>query len=245
MTISFQRETEQVEAFEREKLTDIEQRWIDTNASINNLAVEKQQRLLTEPLYSSWLCAMQQRPFLAAANVSVYAAADQSPLVADVVVSLDVQVTDEWWHRQQRVYMTTEFGTPPEVVVEIVSHAHGHEDSIKLREYAHMGVKYYCIYDPAELLGNGVLRLYKLRGTSYVRMIDEYWLTGVDLGLTLWPGTYEDMENLWLRWCDRDGNAILTGAEYAEQERQRAEQERQRAERLSAQLQTLGITPDA
>jgi hypothetical protein len=53
------------------------------------------------------------------------------------------------------------------------------------------------------------------------------------------------MNNVWLRWCDREGTLILTGAERAEQERQLAEQERLRAERLSAQLRALGIEPEA
>jgi hypothetical protein len=91
------------------------------------------------------------------------------------------------------------------------------------------------------------------------------------LGITLWEGVYEGRADRWLRWCDRDGIVIPTGAERAEQERQRAEQadqraeqadqraeqadqraeqERQRAEqadqraeRLLAQLRALGIEP--
>jgi regulator of protease activity HflC (stomatin/prohibitin superfamily) len=57
---------------------------------------------------------------------------------------------------------------------------------------------------------------------------------------------------VWLRWCDREGNVIPTGAELAEAERaraeaeqRRAEAERARAERLAARLRALGIDPDA
>ena len=60
------------------------------------------------------------------------------------------------------------------------------------------------------------------------------------------------MKAVWLRWCDREGNVIPTGAELAEAERQRAEEEqrraeaeRARAERLAARLRALGIDPDA
>ena len=88
----------------------------------------------------------------------------------------------------------------------------------------------------------------------------------------VWQGKFEDREDTWLRWCDREGQMLLTGAERAEQERQRAEQERQRAEqerqraeqehqraeqervlrqqaqeqaeRLAARLRELGIEPD-
>jgi hypothetical protein len=245
MKLSLPRETEQIDAFEREKLTEIEQRWTDMHAPVRNLAAEKQQQLLTEPLYSSWLCYTKQRSFLAAANVSVYTDEHQTPLDADVLLSLDVQVATEWWHSTRRSYTAAQFGKSPEVIIEIVSNNKGNEESVKLRDYAHMGVKYYCIYDPAELLGSGILRMYMLRGTAYVGMIDEYWLPGVDLGLRLWHGPYEGMNNVWLRWCDREGTLILTGAERAEQERQLAEQERLRAERLSAQLRALGIEPEA
>lgn len=245
MKLSMQRETEQINAFEREKLTEMEQQWTVTHQSVRNFAAEKQRQLLTEPLYSSWLRSMQQRPFLAAANVTLATHEHQTPLDADVVLSLDVQVSVEWWHNHKRSYTAAEFGKPPDVVIEIVSNSDGNEDSLKLRGYARMGVRYYCIYDPAELLGSGVLSMYMLRGTSYVGMLNEYWLPGVDLGLRLWHGSYEGMNNVWLRWCDREGTLILTGAERAEQERQFAEQERQRAERLSAQLRALGIEPEA
>lgn len=85
------------------------------------------------------------------------------------------------------------------------------------------------------------------------------WLEGVGLGLTLWSGQFEeDVTRLWLRWCDRDGQVILTGAEgqelerqkteferrRADSERQRAESERQRAERLAERLRAMGIDPD-
>ena len=59
---------------------------------------------------------------------------------------------------------------------------------------------------------------------------------GVELGL--WQGEYYNMELPWLRWWDLQGNLLLTGEE-------RAEQERQRADRLTAQLRSLGIEPEA
>jgi hypothetical protein len=78
------------------------------------------------------------------------------------------------------------------------------------------------------------------------------------LGLTLWQGPFENWDTVWLRWCDRQGRVIPTGAERADQERQRADQERQRAdqerqradqerlraEHLAAQLRGLGVTPE-
>jgi len=61
----------------------------------------------------------------------------------------------------------------------------------------------------------------------------------------------DDVTRLWLRWCDRDGQLIPTGAERAERaesqlgtEQQRAKIERQRAERLAERLRTMGVNPD-
>lgn len=80
---------------------------------------------------------------------------------------------------------------------------------------------------------------------------------GVELGL--WQGEYQNAELPWLRWWDLQGNLLLSGEERAAQESQRAELESQRAElesqraelesqradRLSAQLRSLGIEPEA
>jgi hypothetical protein len=71
------------------------------------------------------------------------------------------------------------------------------------------------------------------------------WLKTVGLGLTLWEGPFEEeVSRLWLRWCDRQGQVIPTGAEGQETERQRAEAERQRANRLAARLREMGLNPD-
>jgi hypothetical protein len=84
-------------------------------------------------------------------------------------------------------------------------------------------------------------------------------LEGVNLGLTLWQGQFEEeVSRLWLRWCDQNGHVIPTGAESrnlerqragaerqrAEDERQRAEAERQRADRLAERLRAMGVNPD-
>jgi hypothetical protein len=61
-----------------------------------------------------------------------------------------------------------------------------------------------------------------------------WFFASVGIGVMLWNGVYEGQRGLWLRWCDREGNPIPTGAELAQQERVRAEQERQRAEQEAA-----------
>ncbi len=72
----------------------------------------------------------------------------------------------------------------------------------------------------------------------------ETWLEQVGIGLTIWDGVFEGKHDRWLRWCTRDG-VVPTGAERAEQERQRAERAEARATRLAEQLRALGIDPDA
>ena len=121
---------------------------------VDNVFSEKQQRLLTEPLYSSWTPPPEEdqpdhpRPFWAAANVGVFPSLHQPPLVPDVFVSLDVSVPDNMFEQSHRSYFFWEFGKAPEVVIEIVSNRKGGELSSKRRDYARIGVTYYVVYDP-------------------------------------------------------------------------------------------------
>ena len=73
-------------------------------------------------------------------------------------------------------------------------------------------------------------------------------MPSLELGLGLWQGSYQDIERLWLRWYDGDGNWMLTPAEMEAQrviqERQRAENAEDKIKRLAAKLQELGLNPD-
>ncbi|MEZ4866638.1 MAG: Uma2 family endonuclease [Caldilineaceae bacterium] len=225
----------------------------EDDEAVDNLPSEKQQRLLVEPLYTSTRLA---RPFLAAANVGIFGGVHHAPIVPDIFVSLAVEVADDWWAQEHRSYFIWEFGKAPDVVIEIVSNRRGGETGRKVSLYAQLGVPYYVIYDPQLLLQEDELRVYELHVGQYLPRPDNQ-LPRIGLGLTLWEGAYEDKSDSWLRWCDSEGVILPTGAELAEQERQRAEQEhqraeqehqraeqeRQRAERLAAQLRALGIDP--
>src|SRR5215510_2508146 len=118
-------------------------------------------------------------------------------------------------------YFVWEFGKASDVVIEIVSNTKGEEKGTKLTTYARAGIAYYVIYDPFKHLGEEVLEVYELRAREYVRR-PETWLLDVGLGVTLWEGTFEECHGTWLRWCDRDGMVIPTGAERAASERQHA-----------------------
>ena len=105
----------------------------EDDTPVDNMFSEKQQRLLTEPLYSSW---DPGRPFLATANVGLFYAVHQPPLVPDALLSLDVQVSGDWLAKEHRSYFVWEFGKAPEAVVEIVSNTEEGETTNKMHKYA-------------------------------------------------------------------------------------------------------------
>jgi Uma2 family endonuclease len=211
----------------------------EDDTPVDNFASAKQQRLLVSSLYSS----VKDQAFLAEANVGVFYTASQPAIVPDVFLSLNVQVPENWWDKQNRSYLVWQFGKAPEVVIEIVSNKVGGELGNKLRIYEQMRVSYYIVYDPGQHLGEQVLRLYELRGSRYVETT-ELWLEQVGLGLTLWTGEFEAREDVWLRWSYQDGNVLPTGDELAQQAENRAQQAENRAQILAEQLRALGIDPD-
>ncbi len=229
----------------------------EDDTPVDNIPSSKQQRLLVESLYSSWAGSKKTRKFLVDANIGIFYDPDEPPIVPDVFLSLDVSVAKDWWQKKNRSYFTHVFGKVPEVVIEIVSNKEGNEDSSKLQIYAQIQIPHYVIFDPQQRLTSETLRIYKLSNDRYVKQRNQ-WLAKAGLGLKFWEGVYEDQEGVWLRWCNRNGNLILTGTEHAEQERQHAEQERQRAEQeykraeqaeervglLEAKLRDLGINPN-
>jgi Uma2 family endonuclease len=269
---------------------DISHLVIEDDTPLDNFQSELQQRLLVEPICSS---RVLPSPFLAAANVGLFYKLKGDPIVPDMLLSLGVQRAEDFSERRHRSYFVWEFGKVPDVCIEIVSNQEGDElilsqksqqkgkGTSKKEIYAQMGVPYYVVFDPlrqiqGETEMNGaLLRVWSISPIGYTELTpsqgvtevgDSVWLEGVGLGLTLWEGPFEeDISRLWLRWCDRDGQVIPTGAEgqalerqraeqerqRAEQERQRAEQERQRAEQAQQRLKQLeafirsqGIDPD-
>ncbi len=203
----------------------------EDGAPVDNVFSEKQMRLLTESLYSSWKPAW---PFVAFANVGMFYGVDIPPLVPDVLLSLNVRLPEDLRPKLNRSYFVWKYGKPPEVVIEIVSNKVGREDTEKLRLYAEARVSTYFIYDPDHFLSETPLRGYQLLRNELVPIDgDCFELPGTGLRLTLWRGRYEDIDATWLRWIDAQENLIATGAEKAESEKQRADLESQRAEAQS------------
>ncbi|MEM6592346.1 MAG: Uma2 family endonuclease [Cyanobacteria bacterium P01_C01_bin.73] len=225
---------------------DISDLVIEDDTPVDNFQSEKQQRLLVEPLYSAQALP---EPFIAAANVGVFFAVKQEPLVPDVFVSPGVQMPADWSQKRNRSYFVWEFGKVPEVVIEIVSNRVGNELTTKKDAYAKMGVTYYAVFDPLkqiqepDQMDGRPLDTFALFVGLYGRL-ERPWFETLGLGLTLWEGTFEGHQGTWLRWCDGQNQVIPTGAERAEQEKQRADAASARAERLAARLREMGIEVD-
>jgi len=241
---------------------DISHLVIEDDTPVDNLQSEKQQRLLVEPLYSS---KVLPSPFLAAANVGLFYKLKGDPVVPDVMLSLGVQCADDFSKKQNRSYFVWEFGKLPEVCVEIVSNQEGDEltlsrksqqkgkTTVKKDLYAQIHIPYYVVFDPLKQIqskgdmNEALLRVWLNSAGRYVELTppqgisevgQSIWLEEVGLGLTLWSGEFEEeVTRTWLRWCDLDGQVILTGAEGREIERLRAD-------RLAERLRAMGIDPN-
>jgi hypothetical protein len=171
-------------------------------------------------------------------------------------------------------------GKLPLIVVELISPTTEKEDLGRtLRDVSKpptkwevyerwLRVPYYLVFDRR----TDHLRIFQLSANAYQQVEDHQnrlWIEEAELGIGLWQGRYLNLDRLWLRWYDREGNWLPTPVEQeraavkqervrAEQERVRAEQERVRAEQeriekevalrkaeqLAARLRELGIDPD-
>ena len=262
---------------------DISHLVIEGDTPVDNFQPEVQQRLLVDPLYSA---AALPAPFLAATNVGLFYKLKGDPIVPDMMLSLGIQRPGDFFERRNRSYFVWEFGKVPDVCIEIVSNQEGDELTLSPKSrtkgktlakrdlYAQIGVRYYVVFDPLRQMqgvndmAGALLRVWSIVSSGYTELTSEpgithtdesVWLDAIGVGLTLWEGPFEeDVPRLWLRWCDRDGQVIATGAEgqraerqqadaerqRADAERQRADAERQRAERLAERLRALGIDPN-
>jgi hypothetical protein len=238
-----------------ELIPSVEDLVTEDDKPVDNIYAEKQHRLLTATLYSSWSGPGAGRPFVAMTNVGMFYAINQPPLVPDCLLSLDVRLGDLRL-KENRSYFFWVFGKAPDAILEVVSNKEEEELGQKLRQYAQIGIPYYGVWDPDLLISKTRLQVFGLRIKSYQRMAKP-WLPEIGLGLTVWPGVYETMDEDWLRWCDREGRVLPTGEELAEREHlradqaekqatqaeKRAEKAEKRAKRLAEQLRKLGIDP--
>jgi Uma2 family endonuclease len=225
-------------------MPDLNQFVIEDGKPVDGIVTEKHMRLLTEPLQTGWF-APGGRPFVVMADVGVFYSAKEPPIVPDVLFALGVTQGSNWKDRQNLSYFVWLRGKVPDVAVEIVSNREGGEDTDKLKTYVRIGVPYYVIFDPENLLGGCVLRVFQRRRGKYRPLREPYWFDQLGLGVRLWDGVFEGISDTWLRWCDREGNVIPTGAERAEAEKKRANRAKKELARLRKILREKGIDPRA
>jgi len=185
----------------------------EDDTPVDNLFSEKQQRLLIDPLRANeWT----DKRFMACANVAIYHPSRQYPVVPDMFISFDAKVPTTWFDKKDKCYFTWLMGKSPDLVVEIVSNKIGGERTEKFNIYATIGVKYYIIHDPYHELYKTDLQVFELDFTTNKYKPfenDHFYIPEITLGIKIWQGLFEDAEAPWARWCDREGDMILTGAE--------------------------------
>lgn len=218
---------------------------------VDNIFSDIQRRLLVEPLKSSWRPINEETgepmSFIAQSDVGVFLSVNHTPVAPDMFLSVNVSFPPDVDMSETRSYFVWEFGKMPEVAVEVVSNTKGGEISKKKNRYAEIQIPFYVVFDPFNSLGDQKLRVYELGfgGRRYLLRKD-FQLPEIGLSLKLWRGDYEGHVDEWLRWCDLEGNLILTGKElalkekeFAEMERERADYETERADAAEAEVARL------
>jgi hypothetical protein len=186
---------------------------------VDSTLTEKQERLLTEPLYSSWSGPPPAedgvlRSFAVLANAWLFSSLSEPPILSDVLLSLDVTIPVELKEKKNPSYRVWHHGHPPDVVIEFVSTRSRGELDERVRRCRRMSVAYYIVCNPLSAPGDSMFRTLELQGCKYVA-IERPWFEVVGLGLVEWEGTFEGLQGRWLRWCRRDGELVQTGAERA------------------------------
>ena len=202
-----------------------------------------QHLLLTVPLLESWPGPGEGCPRWVTTDVGLFYSPDEPAYSPDVMICLGVPLPrGDSSRKENRSYFIWKYKKSPEALVEVVSNTVGGELTTKLDGYARIGVDYYVVWDPTQYLGEQTLHCFLRKRKKYVPC--EPWFPKLELGVKTWDGVYAGMKDVYLRWCDRQGKFIPTGAEQAEQircrgdrqkrrarqQKQRAEQEKQRAE---------------
>ena len=145
--------------------------------------------------------------------------------------------------------MWDEGGKYPDVIIELSSPRTADEDhGIKKMIYERVfHTNEYFNYDPAEQKLNG-WRLNANQRYQEIQPNEKGWLWCEQLGLWLgtWEGKYQEKQEVYLRFFDKNGNVIPSANERSEieqrrahAEKHRAENEKQRADAAEAELAQL------
>ncbi|UFP94417.1 Uma2 family endonuclease [Gloeobacter morelensis] len=152
------------------------------------------------------------------ANLGLYYAPDEEPVVPDGFLSLGVQRHKGEHGRPS--YVVWEEGALPVLVLEIVSRTYRGEYGSKLTLYQQLAIPYYVIYNPMRRRQQSPFAAYRLVDGNYHRQEAEpFWMQEVGLGLGRGEGTYKGWQREWLYWFNQDGRRLSTPEEQMEQER--------------------------
>jgi Putative restriction endonuclease len=193
---------------------DYDQLVTEDHQPVERIFIEKLYRLLTTPLYANWPGPGEGRPFLVLVNVGWFYQNKRPAIVPDCLLSIDVTCPENMHRKEGHSYYQWNMGKQPDVVIEAVSDRTGGEETYKKNLYARLGVPHYAIFDSDHYLSEDTLRTYELVGGSY-RLADPGPWSNIGLGLRLWEGKFEGVQETWLRWCDAKGEIIPTGEERA------------------------------
>jgi Uma2 family endonuclease len=232
---------------------DYEQFITENDDPVDNIFSEIQQRFLINALQANeWT----KRDFWASSNVAIYHKVGQPCVVPDMFLSFDVKKPDDWFEKKDKCYFSWIVGKSPELVVEIISNKIGNENETKMKIYAEMGVLYYILVDPYLHLYKEQLNVFCLIEGKYEEVKEpHFYMEEVNLGITLWKGFFEKTKADWVRWCNKEGDLLLTGVERSFEEQKRADEQEKRAkeqeelakehkernEKLLNHLKALGI----
>ncbi|PMB50890.1 hypothetical protein CEN39_17565 [Fischerella thermalis CCMEE 5201] len=118
-------------------------------------------------------------------------------------------------------YVVWQEGINPFIVVELLSPGTQKEDlGQTLREIEQpptksevyeriLRIPYYAVFDRY----TSAFRMFKFDGGRYTEVVMEeqrFWIAELELGLGLWQGQYQNIEQVWLRWYDTTGDWVLT-----------------------------------
>jgi hypothetical protein len=175
---------------------------------VDNIFIEKLCRLLTQVLYASWAGPGPGRSFLVLTNVGWFYQRRTPAVAPDVMLSLDVTCPADLQVKQGHSYYQWDMGKQPDVIIEAVSNRTGGEETFKKALYARLGVPHYAVLDPKHLLSGDTLRVYELVGGAY-RLGEAGPWSMVGLGLRLWQGTFEGVEETCCAGATPGGRSFL------------------------------------
>ena len=145
----------------------------------------------------------------------------------------DVFVVRDVPRGERKSWVVWEEGKGPDVVIELLSESTAevdktskkqvYQDQLKVAEYF-----WFDPFKPDDWAG------FSLKGSRYEALAldkqERFISQALGLALVLWPGVYEEVEAIWLRWATPEGELLPTRDESLQAEAQRAEAQAQRAE---------------